>query len=407
MNKVEVKVVIGANYGDEGKGLAAHYFSQKAKEEHKSCLNVLFNGGCQRGHTVELKDGTRHIFHHFGSGFFDGAHTYFDQNFMVNPSAFMSERKRLRTEMQEFGNNLPVYISPKCRVITPYDIYINQIVEKSRGNDRHGSCGWGIWETQRRYEDSVFNLTFEELINKTDCELLEYMKDITVEYIPKRLEYYGITEIDEYYNMCIKSFNIARWFIRSLREMQECVKLASFDELRHKYDVIVFEGAQGLELDEDNEKAYPHVTASSTTSRIPMERIKDFNCNVEICYISRSYFTRHGAGPLTNECHISKINPKIEDLTNVHNDYQENIRYGHFNTIEFLRRVYRDSKTSLKIKPLAKISIMLTHLNYNTTDSEDYKIADRIICNCDKLYTSRTKFAEDITSMPGIRGFLI
>ena len=93
MKKVEVKVVIGSNYGDECKGLATHYFSAEAAKNEKSCLNVLFNGGCQRDHTVETKDTQlRHIFHHFGSGTFDGAYTYFDQNFIVNPIFFCIEK---------------------------------------------------------------------------------------------------------------------------------------------------------------------------------------------------------------------------------------------------------------------------------------------------------------------------
>lgn len=57
----EVKVVIGANYGDEGKGLMTNYFARQADKKHKKCLNILFNGGAQRGHTVENGD-FRHVF---------------------------------------------------------------------------------------------------------------------------------------------------------------------------------------------------------------------------------------------------------------------------------------------------------------------------------------------------------
>ena len=90
MNKVKVKIVIGSNYGDECKGLATHYFSQ-CRDSGTRCLNVLFNGGSQRGHTVELKNEYRHIFHHFGSGTLSNADTYFDQNFILNPIVFVTE----------------------------------------------------------------------------------------------------------------------------------------------------------------------------------------------------------------------------------------------------------------------------------------------------------------------------
>ena len=66
-----IKVVIGANFGDEGKGLMTDYFASKSNKS----LVVRFNGGGQAGHTVTTKDGRRHVFHHFGSGIFAGADT--------------------------------------------------------------------------------------------------------------------------------------------------------------------------------------------------------------------------------------------------------------------------------------------------------------------------------------------
>ena len=51
-----VKVVIGANFGDEGKGLMTDYFSYEAKKNKKSCIVVCHNGGAQKGHTVVTKD---------------------------------------------------------------------------------------------------------------------------------------------------------------------------------------------------------------------------------------------------------------------------------------------------------------------------------------------------------------
>lgn len=61
-----------------------------------------------------------------------------------------------------------------------------------------------------------------------------------------------------------------------------------------------------------------------------MQRIKNMNCDTEICYITRSYFTRHGAGAFPTECDKNVINPNIIDETNSYNDYQQIIRYGLF-----------------------------------------------------------------------------
>lgn len=389
MSKVKVKVVIGSNYGDEGKGLATHFFSQLQKDK---CLNVLFNGGCQRGHTVELKDGTRHIFHHFGSGTFDNAHTYFDQDFMVNPATFIQEY----TELKKYNVEPICMISPKCRVSTMYDMFINQIVETHRDKNRHGSCGYGIWETQKRYEDGVYALTYEQLTLMTNLEVTWYLRRIANDYLPRRLAEYGILEIPQEYQKLINSEGLIKHFINDLRTMQYMVTMIDFNKVICKYNSIVFEGAQGLELDENNLKALPYITASNTTSYTPIERVKDIDCDIEICYITRSYFTRHGAGMLPTECDKSDINKDITDITNCYNDYQHTIRYGMFDYNEFINRVQTDIQRAKSKIDGIKVSIMVTHLNY--TDNE-------IAGNCtikdlsnyfDAIYLSNTKFSEDI-----------
>ena len=68
-----IKVIIGASYGDEGKGLATDFFGAGAAGQET--INVLTNGGPQRGHTAELGDGRRHVFKHFGAATFRGAPT--------------------------------------------------------------------------------------------------------------------------------------------------------------------------------------------------------------------------------------------------------------------------------------------------------------------------------------------
>ena len=137
------KIVIGANFGDEGKGLMTDYYAACAKKNEHSCLVVCHNGGSQRGHTVEKKNGVRFIFHHFGSGCFEGAATYLSSDFIINPIIFLKDHEVLK----EYNCCRMCYVNRDCRFSTPFDMLINQIVEQSRGTDRHGSCGIGIWET--------------------------------------------------------------------------------------------------------------------------------------------------------------------------------------------------------------------------------------------------------------------
>ena len=87
----EIKAVIGANFGDEGKGLTTNYFAEQFNNQNKKCIVVCTNGGAQRGHTVCLPSGLRHVFHHFGSGTFQNADTLFPYEFIINPMQFKKE----------------------------------------------------------------------------------------------------------------------------------------------------------------------------------------------------------------------------------------------------------------------------------------------------------------------------
>ena len=87
---MEIKAVIGANWGDEGKGLMTHHFAMESANQNKSTIVVCTNGGAQRGHTVVTPNGLRHVFHHFGSGTFDGADTYLPKDFYIKSNDFHS-----------------------------------------------------------------------------------------------------------------------------------------------------------------------------------------------------------------------------------------------------------------------------------------------------------------------------
>lgn len=361
--KKQVKIVIGANYGDECKGFATYYFSSSHLQKGK-CVNILFNGSCQRGHTVELSDGKRHVFHHFGSGSFTDAVTYFDPNFIVNPIFFLEEYR----ELKEMGI-LPIsYCSPECRVAVPYDAIVNQIVEESRGKDRHGSCGLGVWETRERYNNSKYNLSILDLCKYTDQELKSYLKAIASEYVIERLHNYGISTLDSLNAELLKSDGLVEHYIQDFREMCQIISFMDYADLFASFDSFIFEGGQGLALDENNLAFYPYLTPSSTTSAIPLQRIAATDCDVEVCYITRSYFTRHGAGPFPSECDKKEINPEIVDLTNSPNKFQETLRYGKFAKDEFLHRVTSDMDTALATNPACKFSLFISHLNYTNYD---------------------------------------
>ena len=206
---------------------------------------------------------------------------------------------------------------------------------------------------------------------------------------------YGINTIPTEYIGLIASRSLIEHFIADFREMQSVTDMKNWSEIKNCFNTIVFEGGQGLALDENNISAFPHVTASKTTSLIPIQRVKDVSCDVEICYVSRSYFTKHGAGELPTECLKTEINKDIEDRTNVRNYFQEEIRYGRFDINEFLSRVQSDISTSKNIVPNLKTSLLITHLNYTNDIAGDCTIKD-LAPYFDKVYRSYSKYPEEI-----------
>ena len=135
------RVIIGAAWGDEGKGLLTDALS------NDDTLIVRFNGGAQAGHTVVTPEGGRHVFHHIGAGSLRGARTFLSRFFLTNPLAFFPEIDALHA----LGVTPAITADPAGMVTTPHDMMLNQMSEETRGPARHGSCGLGINETVTRH----------------------------------------------------------------------------------------------------------------------------------------------------------------------------------------------------------------------------------------------------------------
>ena len=401
LDKPKVKIVLGANYGDEGKGLVTHYFSDKARD-NGPVLNILFNGGPQRGHTVEYSNGLRHVFHHFGSGFFDGTDTYFDSHFMLNPIFFNKELKDLKAKYERFFGDPWIIFGPEpmfeahvdCRVTTPYDSIINQIVEQSRGKGRYGSCGYGIWETQKRYEYWSESLPILRMADLSPEKLRIHLNRLRQEYVPYRLEQYHLTEIPSDYKELLESDELMESYISDFYEM--CKHLHLVPSLRHLcrtnwYETLIFEGGQGLALDEDNYIMRPHVTASSTGCKVPMQEIADISDQVEIIYVTRPYFTRHGAGPFPTECSKEELGVDICDPTNIPNPYQGTMRLGKFNLSEMRGRIIHDlgKPDYIPGKDAPFVSLFITQMN---KADEEFRLITfpKLKSEFDYIYISRS-----------------
>ena len=351
---MEIKIIIGANYGDEGKGLAADYFAGQANNDN--ILGVLTNGTAQRGHTVTLTDGRTHVFHHFSSGTFQGADTYICKDFTVNPIIFVKELVELMFKSNRF------YVHPECKVVTPFDMLKNLQERKISG--LYNTCGAGYWNTLERYNNDIEPLTFGEVIRMNPVQLEYSLNQIYKYHFPKYSPL--LTSID------IKG--LIQHFIDDITVMARWVEIAN-DNILNKYGTIIFENGQGLLIGEQNPTAnWTFCTPSNTGIYTAMKMIEDNHLlvhDIEVCYVSRTYLTRHGDGCFEHEMAKENINPKMYDLTNIPNINQGKLRYGKLDTQELRKRIDADfGQTALKTRHYTK-SIMLTHWNEYELDSLD------------------------------------
>lgn len=409
---VKYQVIIGSGFGDEGKGLTTDYLVSECKG---TTLNVRFNGGRQAGHTVCVEN-DRHVFNSLGSGMLRNKYgksvdMYMSQEFIIEPYNIINEL----FELERMGVDLEkvsVYVHSNCKLSTIYELTLNKERERLRGENKHGSCGCGIFETITR--DRVISFRVSDLykgkehINRKLSEIEEYfieqMKSLglTLEDITKVIKVNSDEEIAEraklYYQL--KSYIVD---IKDENSLFKC------------YDNIIFEGAQGLMLDMDNIEYMPHLTPSHTGLRNVVDILRDKvteQDEVEVYYVTRSYLTRHGNGRLDNEVRSRlELGDRVEDLTNEPNEFQGTLRYGKIRLSTLAEAINRDFKISEELHCKCKCNMMITHL-----DQTDYKIITEdkklmpeefikelkelevkvdiaLTNNSDKLYIGRDKYS--------------
>jgi adenylosuccinate synthase len=346
-------VVIGAGFGDEGKGLITDYLARQVANP----LVVRFNGGGQAGHTVV--DGERHhIFGHVGAGSFAGASTYLSKNFIVNP--LLAERE-LRALWDKGVRRSYVDVHPEAQVTTIYDMAINTLVELARGNNRHGSCGLGINETVTRGE-KVGRLTVGALQVMSDARLHEVLKAIAEVWVPQRLAQFNL------FNGDVKAAQRSCQFIEVLTDHRyhhhaEALRRATVEWCyvgvpALTNESIIMEGAQGLRLDEFLGK-FPHVTRSVTGLPYAWQAAAELDVTeLQPIYVTRCYTTRHGAGPLPYEGEFI-TDRDLWDTTNVFNPWQGQLRYAPLDVDALNEFIDRDLERSHNTrKPLLAVTCL-------------------------------------------------
>lgn len=311
---MRAQAVIGASYGDEGKGLTVDYLCSRGDVG----VVVRFNGGAQAGHTVVTPAGERHVFRQLGSGTFCDVPTYLSQYVSVNPIALLMEMKQLASHLQYEPE---VFASPECLVTTFADMLINRRIEDARAGARHGSCGMGICETIDRSKIDELKITMADLYNGASLE--SKLEEICGKYAKFRT------------GAVIDEPKMLEAFLKACKHLPEVVSPAGIGQCHNP----VFEGAQGLLLDKNNKENFPHVTRSNTGLKNVLALCGQAGITeINAYYVTRTYLTRHGAGPLPDE----NVNMEFQDETNHENQYQGSLRFAPLDYSALRDRIFKD-----------------------------------------------------------------
>lgn len=289
---MEVKIVLGMAFGDEGKGVTVQSLVREAQNAGKRVAVVRFSGGPQAAHTI-INDGKKHVCSTYGAGVLLGADTFLTPDVYFDPYCANQERLAL----EKIGIREPRILIPRgIRTITPWDVLHdrqNFIV------GAHGSCGKGIHATFVRCNKNVpvesakhwyktrFGFESEEAV-----EMARAYRDAEGDLIGNGAE---------------------NWYWQDMsREL-------------NNYDTVIFEGSQGLLLDMDK-GFFPHVTPSHTgLDNVPLEFIRE----AEVYLVTRTYTTRHGNGwTPRGEGPVNFIKTQDGTETNVMNEYQGKFKTG-------------------------------------------------------------------------------
>lgn len=288
-------VVVGAQWGDEGKAKITDLLAEKAD------LIIRYQGGCNAGHTVVANDKT-YKFHLIPSGIlYDGKICFIGAGTVIHPETFQKEILDL---IKHGISPSSLKISPLASITMPYHIELDGFVESNAKKGKIGTTKKGIGPT---YSDKIarYGLKIEDLYCK---EALSEKLDVILAVKNKQLQSLGLKTYtkDEIVSLCSKYADIFAPYIETNWQ-------SFLTQVKNENKSVLFEGAQGIMLDIDY-GTYPFVTSSNPIaggaaigSGFGPKMID------EIIGVSKAYITRVGEGPFVTELE-DEVGNKIREI---------------------------------------------------------------------------------------------
>ena len=279
-------VVVGSQWGDEGKGKITDLLSEEAD------IIVRYQGGCNAGHTV-VKGDMQFIFHLIPSGILHkGVKCLIGNGVVIDPESLLQEIESLKKKNIEIDDNL--FIDFKANIVLPYHKTLDEIKETKRGKDKIGTTKRGIGPA---YADKITR-TGIRMIDLIDEKSLSKKLEVNLNeknYIFEKL--YGLKISNQEKKDILKKY---REYGQLLRKYATDVSLY-LNQAINENKKILFEGAQGTLLDIDH-GTFPYVTSSNPIAGGACIGTGVGPTKIDrVMGITKAYTTRVGKGPFPTE----------------------------------------------------------------------------------------------------------
>lgn len=283
-NKWQTLVIVGCQWGDEGKGKITDYFADQVD------YVVRFQGGNNAGHTVVVGDKTYKL-HLIPSGvLYKGKRVIIGNGVVVDPKVLLEEMANLEKQ----GKKVNLLLSERAHLIFPYHILMDGVLENFKGKTAAGTTKRGI------------GLAYADKANRLGIRAIDLIeKDIFKEKF-KQVFDFNKKVLTKVFNVSPDKLNEKEIFNQYLKYGQQLKKYVGDSSLEINQAItkgkrILFEGAQGTFLDIDH-GLYPHVTSSSPISGAVCTGAGVSPRKIDkVLGVVKAYLTRVGDGPVPTE----------------------------------------------------------------------------------------------------------
>ena len=279
---MSVDVLLGLQWGDEGKGKIVDFLAPKYD------LVARFQGGPNAGHTLEF-DGIKHVLHQIPSGIFrDDKQNIIGNGVVLDPVIFMNEVSQINKKFNLSLKDI-LSISTRAQLISPVHRLLDKVLEENKGKNKIGSTLKGIGPT------------YQDKIGRHGLRVGEILSDNFKEKYEKQKSYHNYF-LEGHYDSNFSDEE--QTFFECIQKLKE-FKIVDTEYLINKNvnrkKKVLAEGAQGTLLDIDF-GSYPYVTSSNTTTAGACIGLGISPKKIDKVFgIFKAYCTRVGAGPFPTE----------------------------------------------------------------------------------------------------------